>query len=48
MRAITRMEEPDPGVDSALVELAVAGTVADVERAVRCDQLHAGQHRPIG
>jgi hypothetical protein len=45
VRAITRMEDPDPEVDAALVEVAVAGTVADVERAVRCYQLHADQHR---
>lgn len=45
VRAITRAEDPDPDTDAALVDLAVAGTVADVERAVRCYQLHADQHR---
>lgn len=46
VRAITRIENPDPEVDAALINLAAAGTVADVERAVRCYQLHADQHRP--
>ncbi|MHB1535214.1 MAG: HNH endonuclease [Acidimicrobiales bacterium] len=46
VRAITRMEEPDPDVDGALIQVAESGSVADVERAVRCYQLHAEQHRP--
>ncbi|MDQ6838095.1 MAG: DUF222 domain-containing protein [Actinomycetota bacterium] len=45
VRAITRIDDPDAEVDAALVELAVMGTVVDVERAVRCYQLHAEQHR---
>ena len=45
VRAITHAEDPDADTDAALVDLAVAGTVADVERAVRCYQLHADQHR---
>jgi hypothetical protein len=45
MRAMTRMTDPDPGVDAALVDLAQAGSVADVERVVRAYQLHADQHR---
>ncbi|MDQ6838494.1 MAG: HNH endonuclease [Actinomycetota bacterium] len=48
VRAITRIDDVDAGVDAALVDLAVAGTVADVERAVRCYQLHADQHRAPG
>lgn len=44
-RAICRMEHPDPEVDEALVALAEAGTVTDVERAVRAYRLHADQHR---
>lgn len=45
VRAITRIDDPDAGVDAALVDLAVAGRVVDVERAVRCYQLHAEQDR---
>ncbi len=45
-RAITRIDAPDPAVDTALIDLAAAGTVADIERAVRHYQLHADQHRP--
>ncbi|MGI8752367.1 MAG: DUF222 domain-containing protein [Acidimicrobiales bacterium] len=45
VRAITRIDDPDIEVDQALVELAMAGTVVDVERAVRCYQRHADQHR---
>ncbi len=45
VRAITRMESPDPAVDATLVDVAVAGSVADVERAVRCYLLHADQDR---
>ncbi len=46
VRAITRIEDPDPAVDESLVVLAEAGSVADVERMVRYYQLHADQHRP--
>ena len=46
VRAITRIDDPDPDVDAALVDLAEAGTVADVERAVRFYELHADQDRP--
>ncbi len=45
LRAITRIDGPDPDTDLALVDLAVASSVADVERAVRAYQLHAEQHR---
>ncbi len=46
VRAIARIDGPDPEVDAALVEVARAGSVADVERAVRFYQLHADQERP--
>ncbi len=46
VRAITRIDGPDPAVDTALIDLAEAGTVTDVEHAVRFYQLHADQHRP--
>jgi hypothetical protein len=45
MRAMARMTDPDPEVDAALVEVAQAGSVADVEKVVRAYQLHADQHR---
>ena len=45
VRAITRMDGPDPEVDAALIRVAEAGSVADVERAVRCYQLHAEQDK---
>jgi len=47
MRAMARMTDPDPEVDAALVELAQAGSVADVEKVVRAYQLHADQHRHL-
>jgi hypothetical protein len=46
VRAITRLDDPDPEVDAALVEVATAGSIGDVERMVRCYQLRADQHRP--
>lgn len=46
VRALCRIDQPDPDVDSALVMVAESGTVADVERAVRFYQLHADQDRP--
>lgn len=48
VRAITRMERPDPDVDKALVELAASGkaSIADVERVVRSYHLYADQDRP--
>lgn len=46
VRVILRMDNPDPEVDEALIVLAEAGTVADVERMVRFYQAHAGQRRP--
>ena len=46
VRVILRIDDPDPDVDWALVTLAESGTVADVEKAVRCYRLHADQHRP--
>lgn len=45
VRTITRIQGPDRDVDVALVNLAEAGTVADLERAVRFYQLHSDQHR---
>lgn len=46
VRALCRIDHPDPDVDTALVLVAESGTVADVERAVRFYQLHADQERP--
>ena len=46
VRAICRIDQPNPDVDTALVIVAESGTVADVERAVRFYQLHADQERP--
>lgn len=48
LRLIARMEDPDPEVDRAMVELAEAGTVRDVERAAAAYRRHADQHRPLG
>lgn len=45
VRAITRLEDPDPAVDRALVELAKVGTVHDLEQALRRYQLCAEQER---
>ena len=46
VRVITRIENPDPEVDEALVALAEAGTVGDLEKAARFYKLHADQERP--
>ena len=46
VRAICRIDDPDPDVDVSLLMVAEAGSVADVEKAVRFYQLHADQHRP--
>lgn len=46
VRVITRLENPDPEVDEAMVALAEAGTVADLEKAARFYRLHADHHRP--
>ncbi len=48
VRAITRLDGPDPAVDEALVAVAISGTVDDLERAVRHYQLCADQDRPPG
>lgn len=45
VRAITRLEGPDPDVDQALVDLARAGTVRNLEQALRRYQLCAEQER---
>lgn len=48
VRAITRLDRPDPDVDRALVELAGSGeaSILDLERVVRSYQLYADQERP--
>jgi Domain of unknown function (DUF222) len=48
VRAITRLDRPDPGVDEALVAVAESGraSIVDVERVVRTYQLYADQERP--
>jgi hypothetical protein len=46
-RAICRIDRPDPEVDAALVAVAKAGTVRDVERAVRTYRAYADQERPL-
>ena len=48
VRAITRLDRPDPGVDEALVALAESGqaSILDIERVVRSYHLYAGQDRP--
>jgi uncharacterized protein DUF222 len=47
VRVITRIENPDPEVDEALIALAEAGTVGDLEKAARFYKLHADQDRPL-
>jgi hypothetical protein len=48
VRAMTRLDRPDPGVDQALVELAQSGqaSILDLERVVRSYGLYADQERP--
>lgn len=48
VRAITRLDRPDPEVDEALVELAQSGraSILDLERVVRSYGLYADQERP--
>jgi hypothetical protein len=48
VRALTRLDRPDPEVDQALVELAQSGqaSILDLERAVRAYRLYADQDRP--
>ena len=48
VRAITRLDRPDPGVDQALVALAESGraSIVDIERVVRSYHLYADQDRP--
>jgi Domain of unknown function (DUF222) len=50
VRAITRMDRPNPEVDQALVELAQSGqaSIVDLERVVRSYGLYAEQERPPG
>jgi Domain of unknown function (DUF222) len=47
VRAITRIDRPDPDVDEALVELAGSGqaSIVDLERVVRSYRLYADQDR---
>lgn len=48
VRALTRMDRPDPEVDAALVELATSrrGNISDLEKVVRSYMLYADQERP--
>jgi hypothetical protein len=46
VRVLTRIEGPDPAVDAALIDLAEAGTLADLERATRLYQRYQDQDRP--
>ena len=48
VRAMTRLDRPDPDVDEALVELAQSGqaSILDLERVVRSYGLYADQERP--
>jgi hypothetical protein len=48
VRAITRLDRPDPEVDQALVALAETGGagIVDIERVVRSYHLYADQDRP--
>ena len=48
VRALTRLDRPDPDVDEALVELAQSGqaSILDLERVVRSYGLYADQERP--
>lgn len=50
VRAITRLDRPDPDVDRALVEVACSGeaSILDLERVVRSYQLYADQRCPPG
>ena len=48
VRALTRLDRPDPAVDQALIELAHSGqaSIVDLERVVRAYGLYADQERP--
>jgi hypothetical protein len=48
VRAVTRLDRPDPDVDAALVQLAQSGqaSILDLERVVRSYQLYADKERP--
>lgn len=46
VRAMTRMRDPDPDVDEAIVAVAEVGTVADVERLVRTYSRYHDQDLP--
>lgn len=46
VRIISRIEDPDPDVDAALIDLAAAGSVSDLERTVRVYERYQDQDRP--
>lgn len=46
LRACCRVDAPDPAVDEAFVAVARAGSVVDVEKAVRTYRLHHDQEHP--
>jgi hypothetical protein len=46
VRAMTRMRDPDPEVDEAIIAVGEAGTVADVERLVRTYRRYHDQDLP--
>jgi hypothetical protein len=46
VRVLTRLEGPAPEVDAALIDLAQAGTIMDLERAARIYQRYWDQDRP--
>jgi hypothetical protein len=48
VRLIARMNDPDPEVDEAVIELAKVGTVRKVERVVAAYQRHEDQDRYPG
>jgi hypothetical protein len=46
VRVLTRLEGPDPDVDAALIDLAQAGTIMDLERAACVYRRYWDQDRP--
>ena len=47
VRVIARLDDPDPEVDVAFIELAASSPVRDVERMVAIYARHADQERPV-
>ena len=45
IRIISRLRDPDPGVDEAMVNLAESGKIVDLERVVRAYEMYANQDR---